>query len=157
MTLTLWYMSQNSAGEKVKYRCGPVIATNQLVDGKGRIDDEAYKKATTDALTKALSYLGFSADVFLGAFDDNRYVEGLKKEVEEKEKTKSMPDKFVKLVNQIKTAKSLDELRNLYYGTYGNQEASPPTQPDPDLSLLTAAQRDYMLFQFNSAKSGLSA
>jgi hypothetical protein len=34
----------------------------------------------TDGLTKALSHLGFSADVFLGRFDDNKYVADLKKE-----------------------------------------------------------------------------
>ena len=40
-----------------------------------KIDVDAYKKARTDALTKTLSQLGFSADVFLGLFDDHRYVE----------------------------------------------------------------------------------
>lgn len=39
-----------------------------------RPDYDAPKKAVTDALTKCLSYLGFNADVFLGLFDDNKYV-----------------------------------------------------------------------------------
>lgn len=43
-------------------------------------DTDAYKKASTDGLTKLLSHLGFNADVFLGQFDDNKYVQGLKKE-----------------------------------------------------------------------------
>jgi uncharacterized short protein YbdD (DUF466 family) len=38
-------------------------------------DDDCFKKVVTDCLTKALSYLGFSADVFLGQFDDNKYVQ----------------------------------------------------------------------------------
>lgn len=37
-------------------------------------DEEAPKKSFTDAITKALSLLGFSADVFLGLYDDNKYV-----------------------------------------------------------------------------------
>ena len=37
-------------------------------------DGEAPKKALTDGITKGLSYLGFNADVFLGKFDDNKYV-----------------------------------------------------------------------------------
>ena len=45
----------------------------------GRVDDDFYKKVATDALTKALSKLGFSADVFMGKFDDNKYVNQLKK------------------------------------------------------------------------------
>lgn len=44
------------------------------------IDDECIKKVVTDAETKALSKLGFNADVFLGLFDDNRYVAELRKE-----------------------------------------------------------------------------
>ncbi len=41
---------------------------------KNRYDDDAGKKAMTDALTKGLSHLGLSADVFLGLFEDNKYV-----------------------------------------------------------------------------------
>ena len=37
-------------------------------------DSDCMKKATTDGITKCLSYLGFNADVFLGKFDDNKYV-----------------------------------------------------------------------------------
>lgn len=40
-----------------------------------KIDDSFAKKLETDTLTKALSKLGFNADVFLGKFDDIRYVE----------------------------------------------------------------------------------
>lgn len=46
-----------------------------MTKGKNsRLDEEAPKKATTDALTKAFSILGFNADVFMGYFDDNKYV-----------------------------------------------------------------------------------
>jgi hypothetical protein len=34
----------------------------------------------TDALTKGLSQLGFNADVFLGLYDDNKYVEAVRRE-----------------------------------------------------------------------------
>jgi hypothetical protein len=43
-------------------------------------DEEAPKKSLTDATTKALSMLGFSADVFLGLYDDNKYVNDRKTE-----------------------------------------------------------------------------
>lgn len=48
-----------------------------------RVDDEFAKKAETDITTKALSKLGFSADVFLGQYDDNRYVNSLKEKYKE--------------------------------------------------------------------------
>lgn len=42
------------------------------------IDDEAWKKLLTDTLTKGLSYLGCSADIFMGLYDDNKYVARMK-------------------------------------------------------------------------------
>lgn len=46
----------------------------------GKVDEDAPKKAITDGLTKCLSLLGFNADVFMGRFDDNKYVEAMAKE-----------------------------------------------------------------------------
>jgi len=43
-------------------------------------DDDAFKKALTDGTTKCLSLLGFNADIFLGMWEDNKYVEDLKQE-----------------------------------------------------------------------------
>lgn len=60
----------------------PIINSVQLYkDGaKTKIDDDFAKKVETDTLTKALSKLGFNADIFLGKFDDIKYVEEMKKE-----------------------------------------------------------------------------
>jgi hypothetical protein len=44
------------------------------------VDDNFAKKIETDTLTKAISKLGFNADIFMGKFDDVRYVEEMKKE-----------------------------------------------------------------------------
>jgi hypothetical protein len=48
------------------------------------VDDNFAKKVETDALTKAISKLGFNADIFMGKFDDVRYVEEMRKEFEPK-------------------------------------------------------------------------
>lgn len=40
---------------------------------KGRLNEDAPKMSVTDGLTKALSHLGFNADVFLGEMDGNKY------------------------------------------------------------------------------------
>lgn len=47
-----------------------------------KINDNFAKIVETDTLTKALSKLGFNADIFLGKFDDPKYVEMLKAEKE---------------------------------------------------------------------------
>jgi len=49
--------------------------------GEPRRDPDWAKKLMTDCLTKAFSYLLMNADIFLGRFDDNRYVEERKKEI----------------------------------------------------------------------------
>ena len=61
------------------YPNGEFEITNSIkifTDNKhSKIDDNYAKKLETDALTKALSKLGFNADIFLGKFDDVRYLE----------------------------------------------------------------------------------
>ena len=56
------------------YSYGPVCSVAPLGNNQG-LDDEAPKKAMTDALTKAFSHLGLNADIFLGKFDNNKYVQ----------------------------------------------------------------------------------
>ena len=60
----------------------PIINSSKLYMDRGQtmLDADFAKKIETDALTKALSKLGFNADVFMGAFDDHRYVSALKEE-----------------------------------------------------------------------------
>ena len=67
------------------YAFGPVSSVQSLAKKNGGLDDEAPKKAMTDAMTKAFSHLGMSADVFLGMFENNKYVEDLKKEFSQKQ------------------------------------------------------------------------
>lgn len=43
-------------------------------------DDEAFKKAYTDALTNALKLLGVGADIHMGLWDGNKYVDKTKDE-----------------------------------------------------------------------------
>ena len=56
------------------YNYGPVCSVAPLGNSRG-LDDEAPKKVMTDALTKAFSHLGLNADIFLGKFDNNKYVQ----------------------------------------------------------------------------------
>lgn len=51
-----------------------------------KIDADFAKKMETDTLTKALSKLGFNADIFLGYFDDQRYVDEMENEFKEENK-----------------------------------------------------------------------
>jgi hypothetical protein len=48
-----------------------------------RTDDEAFKKAFTDAVGNAMKHLGMSADVHMGRFDDSKYVSEVRAELAE--------------------------------------------------------------------------
>jgi hypothetical protein len=67
---------------------GPVCSVQKLWRKTGALDDEAPKKAMTDAMTKAFSHLGVSADVFLGMFDNSKYVEKVAAEYKSLNKSK---------------------------------------------------------------------
>ena len=68
--LRVWYKHGDATGEI--FASGATMMVGRNKNGFFT-DEEAVKKSITDALSKALSYLGFSADVHLGRFDSNKY------------------------------------------------------------------------------------
>lgn len=91
-------------------------------------DMEAPKKSLTDAIKKALSMLGFSADIFTGEFDDPEYLKELRdeeaiKKAEDKEAEKERQRAEYKKWSEdtlqlIKTSVSINELEALYRTAY---------------------------------------
>lgn len=83
-TATAWYMVGNE-------RCEVVGVGGDSVIGKNKhgptFDDEAYKKAFTDATTNALKMIGVGADVHMGMFDDSKYVNDTKAQFQAKAKS----------------------------------------------------------------------
>ena len=56
--------------------CSSKVEKREEEDRKAKADmKKVIARAMTDATTKALSKLGYNADVFLGKFDDNKYVQ----------------------------------------------------------------------------------
>ena len=76
---------------------------------KGRVDADAPKKATTDGLTKCLSYLGFNADIFLGQWN-GKDIEKAKREESSLEDTKSV----TAYVDVLLNCTTMDELKGKY-------------------------------------------
>lgn len=78
LKLELWYT--NDQGKKcsfVQYGHTPYVYRSSYGVST---DNEAPKKSLMDAIKKSLSMLGFCSDIFMGQFDDEFYVEGLKAE-----------------------------------------------------------------------------
>ena len=92
-TLNVWYAIDGKERGQVYGVGGDKVA----VKGKDgiRTDDEAFKKAYTDALSNAMKMIGVGADVHLGQFEDNKYVQSVAEEfkqvVAEVEKQKATP------------------------------------------------------------------
>jgi hypothetical protein len=91
--IRFWFELDGKRGEIEQYGC-----TRYLYKSKygTTTDGEAPKKSLTDAIKKSLSMLGFSADVFLGMFDDTGYVEQLKDE----ERLEDAADKDAEILRQ---------------------------------------------------------
>jgi hypothetical protein len=83
-------------------------------------DEEAPKKSLTDAIGKALSMLGFSADIYLGLYDDNKYVNDRKAEAAKagaakpEIKAKMTADLVEALKRRLSECKSVDTLRGQF-------------------------------------------
>jgi hypothetical protein len=100
----LWY--PGSAGHGVE-SYGHTILCGQRSSGAFFTDDEAPKKSLTDAIGKALHYLGFSADVYFGQFDGSKYES-------EKEEKKAPPKEELgaqleKSIEMAKAGKEIEE------------------------------------------------
>jgi len=83
----------------------PIINSIKMFmdNAKTKIDDNFAKKLETDALTKAISKLGFNADIFMGKFDDTRYLAEVTKEFAEKPQI----EVYKELLNSSKTIEEL--------------------------------------------------
>lgn len=116
--ILFWYMLDGQRGEIESYGC-----TNYIYKSSYGMscDGEAPKKSTTDAIKKALSALGFSADVFLGLFEDREYVSKIEDEqriadaedhIAEEERQKAERLDYIKsVIDSMKTAKTAHELK----------------------------------------------
>lgn len=95
-TVSIWYGEGSGDDERNCFHA-PVygVGGDKVVtkDRNGlRSDDEAFKKSYTDAVTNALKLIGVGADVHMGLFDDNKYVNDMRAEFAE-EKQEPPPPK----------------------------------------------------------------
>jgi hypothetical protein len=95
----LWYILDGVRGEIEHF--GQTDFVYSTKSGL-RTDEEAPKKSLTDAMSKCLSLLGFSADIHMGRYDDNKYVASLQDEFESAE---AQP-----WIEKIDGAKAVEEL-----------------------------------------------
>ncbi len=72
-TVRVWYLQD---GKKCSVEhMGGTMAMYKTSTGKMIYDEDAPKKSVTDAMVKALSFIGFAGDIFSGIWDDWKYQE----------------------------------------------------------------------------------
>ena len=76
--LSLWYVHEGARSAPIPGVGGDMVIVKQ--SSGLRTDDEAFKKAFTDAIGNAMKHIGMSADVHMGRFDDSKYVSDLRRE-----------------------------------------------------------------------------
>lgn len=132
--LSIWYRERENNNFY-----GPIRCACQIMDNKGRFDKDAPKKAMTDALTKALSHLGFNADVFLGKFDDNAYVTQMRDRYKER-----APDEIVDFESAVEACTTTEELEDLlgkYREIFRTMKPQYPRQVTEAAAKWTARKR----------------
>lgn len=115
-TVSIWY-------ENPDQRSWGVGGDKVVVKNKYGLtcDDEAFKKAFTDAITNALKMIGVGADVHMGMFDDSKYVNTVKDEFQQKEQAQDNAEKaskneaaraaYTALQNSMRENKTASDLR----------------------------------------------
>ncbi len=70
---------------------GQTLAAYPTSSGGFMVDEDAPKKSLTDAIIKAASHIGIAANIFLGRWDDQKYVAEVNAEYRAEEKAKASP------------------------------------------------------------------
>lgn len=119
--IKLWFIQDDKRGELEQYGCTPFTYKSKW---GVTTDTEAPKKSLTDAIKKGLAMLGFSADIFLGMYDDRDYVaerqaeaaleQAENKEVEIERQKQERLDWLKASVEALDTAATLHELKKLH-------------------------------------------
>lgn len=94
------------------YGVGGDTMVRTFKNGESIADDEAFKKAYTDAINNCFKYLGIGGDVHMGQFDDSKYVQQVKEEFEQQ----SLPEfaqRLADMVPRLKAATTIDEMNAL--------------------------------------------
>lgn len=120
--IKLWYVTDDgSRGEEIAYGCTPYLYGSKY----GPISDgEATKKSLTDATKKALSSLGFCADIFMGLYDNPEYRQKNKEEFALKNASdnaedaarlrQELDDKLTRVANTLASGISANEIAKVF-------------------------------------------
>lgn len=111
-------------GERVEFPISNAIQAAKTTQKGKFVDVDFAKKVETNTVSKALSKLGFNADVFMGMFEDDQYIFELNneqsvdkaadKDEEQAKQAKALYTDTNKVIDQIDSANTLSEVEGLF-------------------------------------------
>lgn len=124
-TVSIWYFDGDKQSAPIFGVGGDMVVIKQ--SSGLRTDDEAFKKAFTDAVGNAMKHLGMSADVHMGMFDDSKYVQERREEEREAHRQEAAdPIKVTSNVRPVEPAVSSEAIK------LGREMTGCRTVPDLD-------------------------
>ena len=135
--LTLWYVHDGQRSGDIPGVGGDKIITHIKANEqysrpeRWENDDEAFKKAFTDALGNAMKHLGMSADVHMGLFDDSKYIREVEAEIrQERQADKPANDRVdsamvyvTKARDHVRCLSSAAAIEQWWVAEAGNRQA----------------------------------
>jgi len=118
----VWFKWNGERGE-VEHIGGTQFSGTRS-SGKPFTDEDAPKKSVTDALVKALSMIGFAGDIFMGRYDDSKYVNDLKNEAAAAAEPVAPASTYSKHLSAISGAKTLDALQTAFVAAKADKSLS---------------------------------
>ena len=125
--IRFWWRDGDGVHEVEQY--GQTKAAYVTSGGKHRVDEDAPKKSLTDAVVKAASHLGVAANIFLGRWDDQKYVASVNAEFRDEERKASAPqvdpEALAIAVTSLNNADSLESANAVW------KDLPPPVRAVP--------------------------
>lgn len=98
--IKFWWKDGEGIHEVEEY--GQTKAYYLTSGGYPKSDEDAPKKSLTDAIIKGASHMGVAANIFLGRWDDQKYVDEVKKDFAAKSKAAHQDEASTKTSAQLK-------------------------------------------------------
>ena len=77
-------------------------------------DEDAPKKSLTDAVIKAASHVGIASNIFLGRWDDQKYVAEINAEFRGQERAKAGPSPTDLAVSAVDACRTIEDLQDVW-------------------------------------------
>ncbi|MFT2211471.1 hypothetical protein ACLJYM_06250 [Rhizobium giardinii] len=105
--IKFWWKDEDGTHGVEEY--GQTKAAYVTSKGTMRVDEDAPKKSLTDAIVKGASHVGIAANIFLGRWDDQKYVAEVNEEYRREERGEVKPPKQISAAEQKRQLAAIDQ------------------------------------------------